>query len=289
MDNKKLKILYMKVMYLYGAIADLLIVLAYILYAITDFRIYLDLIGYPLPTLEIKVILTFAIGTMIGWTVMLFWGAMKPLKYKFTLLLIAGVMYFSIFSDFILLLQFNSVFPINAALNQIPIRAIMGSAFLLAYIIGYHLEKKVLITNRKNLQKNRIIFRNIKRITFLQIIFWISIFFCAIITCLTYLYIMKIDIGLSSLGFPSYSEENAIILYSSLGLMQFWMLLLLWASFRPIKRKSILLITTIGLLIPCVIYSTTLYIIYQLSPFIVFYIIIISLIIIQIYGYKSNK
>ncbi len=290
MDKHKLKFIFIKLMYLYGAVADLLILLAYILYTITDYRIYIDIMGFPIPTIELKVILTFAFGSMMGWAILLFWGFIKPLKYKFTLLLTSlGLFFFGFISDFFIYIPYSSIYTINNALSQIPLRLLLGIAFLLAYIFGFQLKNnKSLINNKKNqynTQTPNINHINLKKHMFIQIIFWVGISFCSITTFLAYFYFLGYDKGLVVLGFPSYSDENAVAVYQSIAIMQSWTVLLLWSFHRPYLRRSILLLTALGLILPCLIYSGTIFLIFQATPSLFTYVIFICLIIILMLAY----
>lgn len=239
----------------FGAIIDFLMVIAWFLYAFFDISIFLSTMGFPNPTPATTDILMFGFGLMVGYTVLLVWGALRPLK-RIGILFNVGI--FVILCDICLNLfilvprvpEYTMTIFWRANWMRFITLGLMLFSWLEAKVIFPDEAGKLFVNHQRIISKEK---REFKGRKFLHASYGVGIGMDGLVAILMLLYMYGIDLSL--LGFPPVSSDTQIVLSLGCALMIGWTFLLGWGIHRSIERRGLLMITAVAVIVPFLLYD----------------------------------
>lgn len=119
----------LKLMFILGAVVDGAIAISWFLIA-SGWAIPNILNGYIGTGQDFQMAMYVAAMFMLGWTVLLAWGTIKPIERKGLLLITAGFLIFSVILEF---LFFSDVLGGTAFVFGVTKRLTLSTLFLFAY------------------------------------------------------------------------------------------------------------------------------------------------------------
>ena len=126
-----------KIAYIVGIILDGLMGIDMFLYTFFGKSIYLQNQNIPIPSSNTQPVMMLGTALMIGWTILLVWGLLKPIERKGTLIITAfPVVFLYLIYDIIQLIN-----GVNAILTVLIIRSFLITLFIVAYIFANQMKK----------------------------------------------------------------------------------------------------------------------------------------------------
>ena len=142
MAEKKKKLRFIQFTYLLGIVLDGLLGIDMFLDAFFGITIYLPNQNIPLPTPDTQSVMILGTSLMIGWTVLLIWGLLKPIERKGTLVITAFPVV-TIYLAYDVYSYFSPLYSIELGswVSILCIRVVLLGLFLLSYIFAKNYEK----------------------------------------------------------------------------------------------------------------------------------------------------
>jgi len=132
LDKIKTKLNIIKIAYIVGIILDGLMGIDMFLYTFFGKSIYLQNQNIPISSSNTQPVMMLGTALMIGWTILLLWGLLKPIERKGTLIITAfPVVFLYLIYDIIQLIN-----GVNAILSVLIIRCFLIILLIVAYIFA---------------------------------------------------------------------------------------------------------------------------------------------------------
>ena len=126
-----------KITYIVGIILDGLMGFDMFLYTFLGKSIYLQNQNIPISSSNTQPVMMLGTALMIGWTILLLWGLLKPIERKGTLIITAfPVVFLYLIYDIIQLIN-----GVNAILSVLIIRCFLITLLIVAYIFAKKMEE----------------------------------------------------------------------------------------------------------------------------------------------------
>jgi len=137
LDKIKTKLNIIKIAYIVGIILDGLMGIDMFLYTFLGRSIYLQNQNIPISSSNTQPVMMLGTALMIGWTILLLWGLLKPIERKGTLIITAfPVVFLYLIYDIIQLIN-----GINAILSVLIIRCFLITLLIVAYLFANQMKK----------------------------------------------------------------------------------------------------------------------------------------------------
>ena len=126
-----------KIAYIVGIILDGLLGFDMFLYTFLGKSIYLQNQNIPISNSNTQPVMMLGTALMIGWTVLLIWGFLKPIERKGTMMITAfPVVFLYLIYDIFQLNNDISITDVNSKISVMIIRCCLIILLILAYILA---------------------------------------------------------------------------------------------------------------------------------------------------------
>ena len=129
--------IFIKIAYIVGIILDGLMGFDMLLYTFLGKSLYLQNQNIPISSSNTQPVMMLGTALMIGWTILLLWGLLKPIERKGTLIITAfPVVFLYLIYDIIQMIN-----GVNSILSVLIIRSFLIALLIVAYIFANQIKK----------------------------------------------------------------------------------------------------------------------------------------------------
>jgi hypothetical protein len=137
LDKIKTKMIVIKIAYIVGIILDGLMGFDMLLYTFLGKSLYLQNQNIPISSSNTQPVMMLGTALMIGWTILLLWGLLKPIERKGTLIITAfPVVFLYLIYDIIQLIN-----GVNSILSVLIIRCFLITLLIVVYLFANQIKK----------------------------------------------------------------------------------------------------------------------------------------------------